>query len=541
MSDAQALSPPGEAGGAALAAGARPAPNPWLVALTISLTTFMEVLDISIANVALRHIAGDLAAGQDESTWVLTSYLVSNAIVLPVSGWLATAIGRKRFYMVCVVVFTISSFLCGIAPTLGLLVAFRALQGIGGGGLQPVSQAILADAFTPAQRGIAFAIYGVTVVAAPAIGPTLGGWITDNFSWHWIFFINSPVGIVSLLMTSAFVFDPPELMQQRKDLRQGGLKLDYFGFALIAIGFGFLQVVLDKGEQDDWFNSGFISGASVIVVAALATMVVWELRRKDPIIDLRLLKDRTFLIANILMFMLGAILLGSTVLLPLFVQTLLGYTATQAGLVISPGGFVIMFIMPVVGIMISRTDVRWMIAVGLVVTSLALFHMTRFNLQVDYATVAWARVYQAVGLAFLFVPINAAAFAGIPKAKSNNASAIINMSRNLGGSFGIAGVASILAHRAQYHQTFLAANVTAYDSQYQATVQNLSRIFAEHGASASQALLQAQGVLYGMVQKQASMLAFIDDFRYLGLVFIVLVPFVFLLKKADPGKAAMAH
>src|SRR5215813_5902158 len=358
----------------------RPAVNPWIIALAVTLATFMEVLDTSIANVSLTHIAGSLSAGTDESTWILTSYLVSNAIVLPLSGWVSSIVGRKRFYMGCVALFTVSSALCGIAPTLPMLILFRVLQGAGGGGLQPSEQAILADTFPPAKRGMAFAVYGVAVVMAPAIGPTLGGWITDNFSWRWIFFINVPVGILSLLLTSRLIQDPPHF--RRRKLSE--THIDYIGLGLIALGFGTLQVVLDKGQRDDWFGSNFILTLTLISAASLIFVIFWEWRHKDPIIDLHLYKDRTFAVANFLMFMLGFALLGSTLLLPLFMQTLLGYTAETAGMALSPGGFGIMIPMPIVGFLLSRYQAKWLMMIGLITLSLSLFHMTTFDLQVDF-------------------------------------------------------------------------------------------------------------------------------------------------------------
>src|SRR5581483_85298 len=401
----------------------QPAVNPWIIALAVTLATFMEVLDTSIANVALPHIAGSLSAGTDESTWVLTSYLVSNAIVLPLSGWISTIIGRKRFYMTCVAIFTLSSLLCGLSLNLGMLIFFRVLQGIGGGGLQPSEQAILADTFPPAKRGMAFAVYGIAVVMAPAIGPTLGGWITDNYTWRWIFFLNIPVGILSLTLTSRLIQDPPFL--RRRKLSE--LKVDYTGLGLIAVGLGALQVVLDKGQRDDWLESNFILFLSLISAAALIFLVLWEWRQKDPVVDLHLFRERTFASANVLMFMLGFALLGSTLLLPLFMQTLLGYTAEQAGLGLSPGGFAIMLLMPLVGFLLSRYDARWLMMFGLCVLSFSLFHMTSFDLQVDFRTVVWARVIQASGLAFLFVPINTAAYSQLPREKNNAASGLMNL------------------------------------------------------------------------------------------------------------------
>src|SRR6267142_699825 len=359
-----------------VAALPRPAINPWIIAMAVTLATFMEVLDTSIANVALPHIAGSLSAGTDESTWVLTSYLVSNAIVLPLSGWLSSIVGRKRFYMSCVALFTISSFLCGFAPNLPMLIVFRILQGAGGGGLQPSEQAILADTFPPAKRGMAFAVYGIAVVMAPAIGPTLGGWITDNYTWRWIFFVNIPVGILSLLLTSRLIQDPPEF--KRRKLSE--TRIDYTGLGFVALGLGTLQVVLDKGQREDWFESNVIVPLTVVSAAALIFAVIWEWRHKDPIVELHLYKERTFATANFLMFMLGFALLGSTLLLPLFMQTLLGYTAEQAGKALSPGGFAILLMLPLVGFLLSRYDARWLMATGLTVLSLSLFHMTNFDL-----------------------------------------------------------------------------------------------------------------------------------------------------------------
>src|SRR2546430_2147571 len=421
----------------------RPAVNPWIIALAVTLATFMEVLDTSIANVAPPHIAGSLSAGQDESTWVLTSYLVSNAIVLPLSGWLSSIVGRKNFYMGCVALFTLSSFLCGLAPNLATLIICRVLQGAGGGGLQPSEQAILADTFPPAKRGMAFPVYGIAVAPAPAIGPTLGGWITDNFTWRWIFFINIPVGIISLLLTSRLVQDPPFL--RRRKLSE--TTIDYVGLGFVALGLGALQIVLDKGQREDWFESHFILILSLISVASLLFVLLWEWKHKDPIIDLHLFRDQTFGVSNLLMFMLGFALLGSTLLLPLFMQTLLGYTAEQAGLALMPGGFSIMLLLPLVGFLLSRHSPRWLLLFGLTVLSASLFHMTNFDLGIDFRTAATARVFQAVGMAFLFVPINTAAYAFLPRDKNNAASGLMNLARNIGGSVGISFVTPTLSRR----------------------------------------------------------------------------------------------
>ena len=517
------------------AAAWQPSVNPWIIALTVTLATFMEVLDTSIANVALPHIAGSLSAGTDESTWILTSYLVSNAIVLPLSGWLSSIIGRKHFYMGCVALFTISSFLCGFAPNLSMLIVFRVLQGAGGGGLQPSEQAILADTFPPAKRGMAFAVYGIAVVMAPAIGPTLGGWITDNFTWRWIFFINIPVGILSLLLTSRLIQDPPYF--RRRKLSE--THIDYTGLGFVALGLGTLQVILDKGQRDDWFESHFIVWLTVISVCSLIFVIFWEWHHKDPIIDLHLFRNRTFAASNFLMFMLGFALLGSTLLLPLFMQTLLGYTAERSGLALMPGGFTIMLAMPLVGFLLSRYSPRWLLMFGLSMLSFSLFHMTGFDLGVDFHTVTMARVYQALGLAFLFVPINTAAYSGLPRDKNNAASGLMNLGRNIGGSVGISFVATMLARRAQVHQVQLVEKLNPANPQFQSALRGLTGIFSAGGAGPGSGGGSAQQHAYAMLQanviRQATMLAYIDNFWVLGVVIGCLIPCVFLIKKGKPS------
>jgi MFS transporter, DHA2 family, multidrug resistance protein len=512
--------------------------NPWIIALTVTLATFMEVLDTSVANVALPHIAGSLSAGQDESTWILTSYLVSNAIILPMSGWFSNLIGRKRFYMSCVAVFTISSFLCGIAPTLGTLIFFRVLQGIGGGGLQPSEQAILADTFPPAKRGMAFAVYGMAVVLAPAIGPTLGGWITDNFTWRWIFFINIPVGAISMILTSQLISDPPYLKEQAK---QQNFRVDYIGLGLLALGLGAMQVVLDKGQRDDWFGSRFIVTMTVISATALIAVLIWEWHHEHPIIDLHLFRERSFGVGNLLMFMVGFALLSSTVLIPLFLQTLMGYTAEEAGLALMPGGFAILLSMPLVGFLLGHFDARRLLLFGLPMLSFSLFYMTQFNTLIDFRTVAVARILQAVGLAFLFVPINTAAYAFIPKGKNNAASGLINLARNIGGSVGISVVTTMLARRAQFHQTSLAGHMNAGNPRMQPMLDHATRLFLSRGSSLYEAGRQAHAMLARLVDQQANMLAYVDCFWFLGVAVLLMIPFVFLMKKVDPGSALAVH
>jgi DHA2 family multidrug resistance protein len=541
MTEARVGAAPALARGTDRAQGER-SPSFWLIAPVVALAAFMEVLDISIANVALRHIAGDLAAGQDESTWVLTSYLITNAIVLPASGWLSIVLGRRRFFLGCIAGFTVSSLVCGLAPNLASLIAFRALQGFTGGGLQPGAQAILNDAAPPEKRGMAFALYGIAVVFAPAIGPTLGGWITDHASWRWVFLINVPVGVVLVFLILALVADPPELVAERERRLREGIRIDYIGFALLALGLGALQVVLDRGQQDDWFSSALITSFAIASGLGLLFFVVWELYQPDPIVDLHLLGERNFAIANLLMLMLGFILLGSTVLIPLLVQTLFGYTATDAGLVISPGGFAIMLLLPIVGRLVGKVDVRILIAIGLLISAAALYHLSRFSLEADYNAFMWARIYQTIGFGFLFIPINTVAFVGMPRAKTSLASAIINLSRNIGGSFGISLVTTMLARESQRHQNYLVEHVTPLDPAYQARIDHLTALLMQKGYAAGEALRMAEALVYHAVQTHATMLAYLDDFRLLAVVFLLLTPSVLLLRKPkEAGPPPPAH
>jgi MFS transporter, DHA2 family, multidrug resistance protein len=506
--------------------------NPWVIAVTVTLATFMEVLDTSIANVALPHISGNLSAGADESTWVLTSYLVSNAIVLPLSGWFSSLIGRKRFYMSCVALFTVSSFLCGLAPSLGVLVFFRILQGVGGGGLQPSEQAILNDTFPLEKRGMAFAVYGLAVVVAPTIGPWLGGWITDNFSWRWIFYINVPVGLISLLLTSFLVSDPPYM--KRASLKRG-FRIDYIGIGLISLGLGSMQIILDKGERDDWLSSNFIVCFFVLMLIGLIAGIIWELNEKEPVVDLRMLKNRNFALATIAMFFLGFVLYASTVLIPQFLQELMGYTAQLAGMALSPGGAVIMCMMPVVGILVSRVDTRILITFGCLVSSIALFVMAGWDLGLDYGHAVRARMLQSFGLAFLFIPINVAAFAYVPREKTNMGTGIINLARNIGASVGIATVTTMLQRRGQAHQVRLSEHVNALSAAYQSMVNSTQLRLVSAGSGLAQAGVQAQGMVYSTVQRQSAMLAFVDNFKMLGVIFLAVIPVLLLLKKPKPG------
>jgi MFS transporter, DHA2 family, multidrug resistance protein len=510
--------------------------NPWVIAVTVTLATFMEVLDTSIANVALPHISGNLSAGADESTWVLTSYLVSNAIVLPLSGWLSSLIGRKRFYMSCVALFTVSSFLCGLAPSLGVLVLFRVLQGVGGGGLQPSEQAILNDTFPLEKRGMAFAVYGLAVVVAPTIGPWLGGWITDNFSWRWIFYINVPVGIISLLLTSVLISDPPYMKRAKFG---SGFRIDYIGIGLISLGLGSMQIILDKGEREDWLSSNFIRFFFVTMLIGIIVGIIWELRQKEPVIDLRMLKDRNFAISAMAMFLLGFVLYATTVLIPQLLQELLGYTARLAGLALSPGGAVIMLMMPVVGFLVSKVDTRLLIAFGCIVSASALFVMAGWNLGLDYGHAVRARMLQSFGLAFLFIPINVAAFAYVPKEKTNMGTGFINLARNIGASVGIATVTTMLSRRTQLHLARLTERVNDLSLAYHNTLHGMQLKLVHAGSTMANATSQAHGMIYNTVVRQATMLSFLDDFKMLGIVLLGVLPVLMLAKKprAQAGAA----
>jgi DHA2 family multidrug resistance protein len=522
-----------------LATGWTGGKNPWAIALVVTMATFMEVLDTSIANVSLPHIAGDLSVSMDESTWVLTSYLVANAIVLPISGWMSSRFGRKRFYMTCVALFTISSFLCGMAPSLGWLVFFRILQGVGGGGLGPSEQSILADTFPPQRRGQAFAMYGMAVVLAPAIGPTLGGFITDHFTWRWVFFINVPVGILSLILTSRMVSDPPHVKEAMK--RAGSV--DFTGLGLIAVGLGALELVLDKGQEEDWFHSDFIVGSAVVAVVVLVAFVAWEWRHPNPIVEVRLYRDRSFATTNLMMLVLGLSLYGTTVLLPQFTQIMMGYSAQDAGMALSPGGLTVMALMPLVGSLIGRVDARKMLAFGFTVLSLSLFYMAHtLYTGLDFSTVVKLRVYQSMGLAFMFVPINTLAYVGIPPQKNNSVSGIINLSRNMGGDIGIALVTTLLARRSQVHQAALSSYADPYHSAYAAKVNGIAASLQTRGVPEAEAGRKAMGTVYRMLQQQAMTLSYTDVLWILGVGTMCMLPLLLLVKKNQPGgRGQMAH
>jgi MFS transporter, DHA2 family, multidrug resistance protein len=516
----------------------RPRVNPWIVAMTVTLATFMEVLDSSIANVALPHIAGGLGATQDEATWVLTAYLVANAIILPAGAYMTTFIGRKKFYMICVALFGISSAMCGLAPTLPLLIFCRVLQGIGGGGLAPSEQAILADTFPPAKRGQAFAMYGLAVVCAPAIGPTLGGYITDNFDWRWIFFLNVPICLISLFLTSRIVEDPPYVKKQVAISQKGGIKLDFLGFGLLALTFGSLEFVLDKGQEDDWFSSHLITFFTVAMVVAFIAMIWWELKQlregHRPILNLTLFKRRNFAISFLLMFVLGFSLYGTTILIPQLVQTLLGYTAELAGLVLSPAGLMMMCMMPVVGFLVGRVDPRKLIGYGFVMLTVSLVTMHTMDLTVSYGRLVFLRCFQASGLAFLFIPINTIAYIGVKQSENNDVSGLTNLARNIGGSCGTAFMATMLTRRTATHENNMVRNLTTANPAFMNQVAKLKGMFGGHTSGnpmTGTGSHTAQAYIYNQLHRQAAMLGYLDVIHYMSIFCACMIPLLFFIPR----------
>jgi DHA2 family multidrug resistance protein len=517
----------------------KPKANPWLIAFVVSLAAFMEVLDTSIANVALPHIAGNLGASSDESTWVLTSYLVSNAIVLPITGWLVSLLGRKRFFLICISLFTVSSLFCGVAPTLAALLISRVIQGIGGGGLQPMAQAILADTFPPEKRGLAFSVYGVTAICAPSIGPTLGGWITDNYTWRWIFLMNLPVGLLALFLVFTLVEDPPFL----KRTTFGQSKIDYVGFGFLAIGIAFLQIVLDKGQEDDWFGSNFISMLSIISVICLVSLVIWEMYVKEPIVDVRLFKNLNFATSSLMMFMVGAASFSTTVLMPQFLQSLMGYTAETAGMVLSAAAMILLIELPLVGQLTSRIQARYLMAFGWATLTAAMFLSTRrIDLQISFASATWLRIAQYVPMGFIFIPATMVAYLGLPQEKSNAVAGLINFVRNMGSSVGTSAVTTILARRAQLHQAMLASNTNLGNPAFRDSAAALTDQLRHAGVGQPQ--MQAYSRLYESMQNQAATLSYIDTFWILGIAAGIMFLLSFLLKKNNPRgprAQALAH
>jgi MFS transporter, DHA2 family, multidrug resistance protein len=511
--------------------------NPWLIAIVVALASFMEVLDTTIANVALPYIAGGMGVSEDEASWVVTTYLVANAIILTASPFLARMLGRKTFFLVSLGLFTLSSILCGVAPNLNALLLFRMLQGFGGGGMVPVAQSILADSFPPAKRGQAFALFGVAVVVAPVVGPTLGGWISDNWSWQWCFLINAPVGMFAMALISVLLREP-----KRQPSQPQGHGFDFIGFLLVATFLGALEVVIDRGLEDDWFASTFIVTFSVVSAAAFVLMIPWEISRRNPMIDLRMVATRQFGASFLVMLATGAILLATTQFLPQLVQQNFGYTATWAGLLLSPGGLVTLVMMFVVGRIAAKVQPKYLIVAGAVIIAASMYEMTNVYGDLGFWYMARSRMLLGVGLPLIFVPIMAASYDGIPQSKTDQASALINAARNTGGSIGVSIVSNVLTHREQFHQSRLVESVVPSSAQYQDALHRATDYFVAQGNSALQAQQQAVQWIGQQVQAQASFLAYMDAFWVLMLIALAAVPLALALRKVKLGGAVrMGH
>ncbi|HTT05515.1 MAG TPA: DHA2 family efflux MFS transporter permease subunit [Steroidobacteraceae bacterium] len=511
--------------------------NPWSVVGVVSLATLMVVLDTTIVNVALAHIAGSLSASYEEATWVVTSYLIANAVVIPVSGWLADVIGRKRYYMISVALFTASSVLCALSPNLTTLIIMRVLQGVGGGGLAPVEQSMLADTFPPSKRGLAFAAYGLVVVTGPIVGPILGGWITDQYSWHWCFLINLPVGLASLLLVSIFVDEPKPMREQTAKLRAEGLRIDYIGFAFSALLFACLEVTIDRGQTDDWFASPVITVAAIVGALSLLALIPWELMQDRPIMNLHLFRQRNFAISSVLLLVVGVVLFGTTQFIPQLLQEVLGYTATTAGLALTAGGVVTILGMPLVGVLTSRVDVRYLIGFGFLMQVLAFSAMSHFSTEMAFYNAAYVRAIQAAGLPFLFIPVSTVAYVGLRPEENNQASALMNVVRNLGGSIGIATVQIMLSRGQQIHQSQLVDGLSPLNPNYVRALSHLTQALTGHAATGTTAAANAPalGILYRQVQEQAAMLSYLAAFRFLMIVAICAMPLIFLMRKGHGG------
>jgi DHA2 family multidrug resistance protein len=513
---------------------AHPSINPWIIAVAVMLSTFMEVLDTTVVNVSLPHIAGSLSATTDEATWTLTSYLVSNAIILPITGWLANHFGRKRLLLTSVTGFTVASFLCGLAPTLPLLIAFRIIQGACGGGLQPLSQAVLLESFPPKDRGKAMGFWGLGIVVAPMLGPVLGGWLTDSYSWRWVFYINVPIGIAALIMTRLFIFDPPYI-------RRTSHRIDYWGIGMLAVGIGALQVVLDRGQEKDWFGTHWITAMMVVAIGALTAFVLYELWAKDPVVNLRVFKNRNYATGAFMMAVLGVGLYGSVVLIPLVLQTLLGYPAVQAGIAMVPRGLGSFIAMPVVGIILMRFDSRKLLLIGISVCAYTLIELSHLNLNAGYWDFFWPQLFMGLSLGFVFVPLTTVTMDPIPKEGMGNATSLFNLVRNLGGSIGISSVETLQFRAAQNHIAVLGAHVNPLRPGVRAMMSQMQGGFTAAGSDPVTASHQAYSSMWGMVVQQAMMMSYNDTFRILGLMFLVLIPLVFILKKAKGGGPMAAH
>jgi len=514
----------------------KPRVNPWIIAMTVALAAFMEVLDTSIANVALPHIAGSLGASTDEGTWVLTSYLVANAIVLPMGAWASSVMGRRNFFVLCIVIFTVSSFLCGAALSLPMLLVFRVLQGAGGGGMQPMAQAIMADSFEPQKRGQAFALYGLVAVLAPSIGPTLGGWITDNFSWRWIFFINIPVGILAYFLVTRLVEDPPWIKADRSRLRH----MDYLGLSFLIIAMGGLQLMLDKGEENDWFSSGLIRVFAFLFVGGIVALIWWEWRHKNPLINLTLFRYKNFAICCFLMALVGGVLNANTVLQPQFMQQLLGWTATTSGMALTAGGIVLLFVMPMAGYATGKVAARYLAVAGFTLFVLTFRYAADVTtLNMTFSAASWLRVIQMMPIPFCFISITTAAYVGMPREQSNQVAGLINFVRNIGGSILIAVTNAQVTSRAMWHQQHLQSAMTSANLAFQQHTQTMSGFFAGHfGGPNGQGLALAS--IYNQLNQQAQMQGYQDVYMELSWMSVGLVVLAFMLSKNKPAAGAEA-
>jgi DHA2 family multidrug resistance protein len=508
-----------------------PSFNPWLIAISVMLATVMEVLDTSVANVALPHISGNLSATTEEATWVLTSYLISNAIILPATSWIGKFIGRKRFLIICIILFTVASALCGAAPNLQILIIARVLQGVGGGALQPIAQAVLLESFPPARRGAAMALYGMGVVVAPIIGPTLGGWITDNYSWRWIFYINLPVGAIAAFMANAFVEDPPYLKNQKPG------RIDYIGFGLMALGLSALELTLDLGQQKDWFSSPFIVFTAISCTLLIISFVVWELFTPEPIVNLRVFLNRNFAVGCALIGSVGIVLYGSTALLPLFLQTLLGYPAVESGMAVSPRGIGAIVSMMIVGRLIGKVDARYLIVFGFTVLTFSIYLFTGLNLYIAQSNIVYPMLISGFAMGFVFVPLTTLTMATLPQDQMGNAAGMYNLMRNTGGSVGISLLAFLLTRGSQQHQSYLMQNINEYNAAFQELFQQLKASMMSQGADVTTATQQAYQQIYGMVVRQATVLSYLDCFWLLTILCAVCIPAAFLFKKVLHVKA----
>ncbi len=522
------------------AAAATVGANPWLIALVVALASFMEVLDTTIANVALNYVAGGMGVSSDEASWVVTSYLVSNAIILTASGFLAGLLGRKRFFIICLALFTASSILCGVAWNFQSLLLFRILQGLGGGGMVPLAQSILADSFPPSKRGQAFALFGVAVVVAPVVGPTLGGWLSDNLSWRWCFLINAPVGVFAMILINRMFHESAAFVEARRRRLMEAGGFDLVGFALVATFLGSLEVMLDRGLEDDWFASPFIVVVAAICAFSFLTMIPWELSRRNPTIDIRMVAGRQFAACFVVMLSAGAILLATTQYMPQLVQQDFGYTATWAGLALTPGGLVTLPMMFVVGALSSKVQPKYLIAAGAIFVALSMYQMTAANSDLGFWFFAHSRMLLGVGLPLIFLPSMTASYDGVPSDKTDQASALLNAARNTGGSLGAALIANVLTDRGQFHQSRLVEHVIPSSPSYQQTLQQVTSYFTSHGSSFAQAQQQAIGWMGKQLQAQVSLLSYVDAFWVLTLLALAAIPIALSLRNVKLGGASVS-